>query len=79
VQFVAYDVFGILKQSENVLGADVGNGFHAGDQGDDRFFWPCVRIIPMSGMETSYVFLLRYVSSTKMNDAKLSQQSRTGS
>lgn len=41
VQFVAYDVSNILRQGENVLGAHVGNGFYAGDQGDDRFFWPC--------------------------------------
>jgi hypothetical protein len=41
VQFTAYDVSSILKQGSNVLGAHVGNGFYAGDQGDDRFFWPC--------------------------------------
>ncbi|KAF2854216.1 glycoside hydrolase family 78 protein [Plenodomus tracheiphilus IPT5] len=41
VQFVSYDVSGILKQGDNVLGAHVGNGFYAGDQGNDRFFWPC--------------------------------------
>ncbi|EOA84311.1 glycoside hydrolase family 78 protein [Exserohilum turcica Et28A] len=41
VQFVAYDVSNMLQQGENVLGAHVGNGFYAGDQGDDRFFWPC--------------------------------------
>lgn len=41
VQFVAYDVSHILRQGANVLGAHVGNGFYAGDQGDDRFFWPC--------------------------------------
>jgi hypothetical protein len=41
VQFVGYDVSKILKQGENVLGAHIGNGFYAGDQGDDRFFWPC--------------------------------------
>lgn len=41
VQFVSYDVSAIIKQGENVLGAHVGNGFYAGDQGDDRFFWPC--------------------------------------
>ncbi|KAH7378468.1 bacterial alpha-L-rhamnosidase-domain-containing protein [Phaeosphaeria sp. MPI-PUGE-AT-0046c] len=41
VQFVAYDVSQILQTGANVLGAHVGNGFYAGDQGDDRFFWPC--------------------------------------
>lgn len=41
VQFVAYDISSLLKQGENVLGAHIGNGFYAGDQGDDRFFWPC--------------------------------------
>ncbi|KAH8725666.1 bacterial alpha-L-rhamnosidase-domain-containing protein [Phaeosphaeriaceae sp. PMI808] len=41
VQFVAYDVSTILRQGENVLGAHLGNGFYAGDQGSDRFFWPC--------------------------------------
>ena len=41
VQFVAYDLSNILKQGENVVGAHIGNGFYAGDQGDDRFFWPC--------------------------------------
>lgn len=41
VQFVAYDLSNILAEGENVLGAHVGNGFYAGDQGDDRFFWPC--------------------------------------
>jgi hypothetical protein len=40
VQFVGYDVSKILKQGENVLGAHIGNGFYAGDPGDDRFFWP---------------------------------------
>ncbi|KAF2125667.1 glycoside hydrolase family 78 protein [Dothidotthia symphoricarpi CBS 119687] len=40
VQFVAYDISNILKAGENVIGAHVGNGFYAGDQGDDRFFWP---------------------------------------
>ncbi|KFY25296.1 hypothetical protein V491_01823 [Pseudogymnoascus sp. VKM F-3775] len=39
VQFVAYDLTGQLHKGENVLGAHVGNGFYAGDQGD-RFFWP---------------------------------------
>ncbi|KAF2028531.1 hypothetical protein EK21DRAFT_69634 [Setomelanomma holmii] len=41
VQYVAYDVSNILQQGRNVLGAHLGNGFYAGDQGDDRFFWPC--------------------------------------
>lgn len=41
VQFVAYDVSNILQEGANVLGAHVGNGFYAGDQGDGRFFWPC--------------------------------------
>lgn len=41
VQFVAYDLSNILHQGENVVGAHVGNGFYAGDQGNDRFFWPC--------------------------------------
>ena len=40
VQFVAYDVSDYLREGENVLGAHVGNGFYAGDQGPDRFFWP---------------------------------------
>jgi hypothetical protein len=39
VQFVGYDVTGMLSAGENVVGAHVGNGFYAGDQGD-RFFWP---------------------------------------
>ncbi|GJC83603.1 hypothetical protein ColLi_06441 [Colletotrichum liriopes] len=39
VQFVAYDLSNALKEGENVIGAHVGNGFYAGDQGD-RFFWP---------------------------------------
>lgn len=39
VQFVAYDLSDKLVQGENALGAHVGNGFYAGDQGD-RFFWP---------------------------------------
>ncbi|KAK3897252.1 bacterial alpha-L-rhamnosidase-domain-containing protein [Staphylotrichum tortipilum] len=39
VQFVAYDLSNKLTDGENVLGAHVGNGFYAGDQGD-RFFWP---------------------------------------
>ncbi|KAF2008856.1 glycoside hydrolase family 78 protein [Aaosphaeria arxii CBS 175.79] len=41
VQFVAYDISNNLREGENVLGAHVGNGFYAGDQGEDRFFWPC--------------------------------------
>ncbi|KAK6225464.1 hypothetical protein QIS74_01511 [Colletotrichum tabaci] len=40
VQFVAYDLSDALRAGENVVGAHVGNGFYAGDQGDDRFFWP---------------------------------------
>ncbi|KAL3487507.1 bacterial alpha-L-rhamnosidase-domain-containing protein [Aspergillus germanicus] len=44
VQFVGYDVTEHWNSSshekgENVIGAHVGNGFYAGDQGD-RFFWP---------------------------------------
>ncbi|ETS73957.1 hypothetical protein PFICI_13823 [Pestalotiopsis fici W106-1] len=39
VQFVGYDVTDLLRIGENVIGAHVGNGFYAGDQGD-RFFWP---------------------------------------
>ncbi|KAL0940469.1 alpha-l-rhamnosidase [Colletotrichum truncatum] len=39
VQFVSYDLSNFLTEGENVLGAHVGNGFYAGDQGD-RFFWP---------------------------------------
>lgn len=39
VQFTAYDMTGHFKQGSNAIGAHVGNGFYAGDQGD-RFFWP---------------------------------------
>jgi hypothetical protein len=39
VQYVAHDLTAKLKQGENVVGAHLGNGFYAGDQGD-RFFWP---------------------------------------
>ncbi|KAL3456387.1 bacterial alpha-L-rhamnosidase-domain-containing protein [Aspergillus heterothallicus] len=45
VQFVGYDVTAQWNSTsnqnanENVIGAHVGNGFYAGDQGD-RFFWP---------------------------------------
>ncbi|KAI9154885.1 Alpha-L-rhamnosidase [Paramyrothecium foliicola] len=39
VQFVGYDVTDKILEGENVIGAHVGNGFYAGDQGD-RFFWP---------------------------------------
>lgn len=44
VQFVGYDVtdklrFGDAADGENIVGAHLGNGFYAGDQGD-RFFWP---------------------------------------
>ncbi|KAF9891975.1 hypothetical protein FE257_002939 [Aspergillus nanangensis] len=39
VQFVGYDVTSQWSSEENVIGAHVGNGFYAGDQGD-RFFWP---------------------------------------
>ena len=40
VQFTSYDVTDRLRAGENVLGAHVGNGFYAGDKGEDRFFWP---------------------------------------
>lgn len=40
VQYVAFDVSNQLCQGKNTFGAHVGNGFYAGDQGDDRFFWP---------------------------------------
>ncbi|KAI0205105.1 alpha-rhamnosidase [Astrocystis sublimbata] len=40
IQFTAYDISDILHEGENVLGAHIGNGFYAGDQGNDRFFWP---------------------------------------
>ncbi|KAM5354910.1 hypothetical protein ACJ41O_001556 [Fusarium nematophilum] len=39
VQFVGYDVTDHISDGENAIGAHVGNGFYAGDQGD-RFFWP---------------------------------------
>jgi hypothetical protein len=39
VQFVGYDVTENILNGENAIGAHVGNGFYAGDQGD-RFFWP---------------------------------------
>ncbi|CAK7234897.1 hypothetical protein SBRCBS47491_009104 [Sporothrix bragantina] len=39
VQFVGYDVTEAIRDGDNVVGAHVGNGFYAGDQGD-RFFWP---------------------------------------
>jgi hypothetical protein len=39
VQYVGHDITEFIHQGENVLGAHVGNGFYAGDQGD-RFFWP---------------------------------------
>ncbi|KAM0324869.1 hypothetical protein ACHAQA_007835 [Verticillium albo-atrum] len=40
VQFVAFDASDKLQVGDNVLAAHVGNGFYAGDQGEDRFFWP---------------------------------------
>jgi len=40
VQFTSYDVTSHLSTGENVMGAHVGNGFYAGDKGEDRFFWP---------------------------------------
>ncbi|KXS97123.1 hypothetical protein AC578_2905 [Pseudocercospora eumusae] len=39
VQYVGYDLTDLLVQGSNAIGAHVGNGFYAGDQGD-RFFWP---------------------------------------
>jgi hypothetical protein len=39
VQYVAHDLTSKLRTGENVVGAHLGNGFYAGDQGD-RFFWP---------------------------------------
>lgn len=39
VQYVAYDLTGRIEAGRNALGAHVGNGFFAGEQGD-RFFWP---------------------------------------
>jgi hypothetical protein len=39
VQYVAYDLTGRIAAGRNALGAHVGNGFYAGEQGD-RFFWP---------------------------------------
>ncbi|ERT00357.1 hypothetical protein HMPREF1624_03728 [Sporothrix schenckii ATCC 58251] len=39
VQFVGYDVTDKILGGINVVGAHLGNGFYAGDQGD-RFFWP---------------------------------------
>lgn len=39
VQYVAHDLTRFLAVGENVVGAHLGNGFYAGDQGD-RFFWP---------------------------------------
>ncbi|KAJ5085494.1 hypothetical protein N7532_010265 [Penicillium argentinense] len=40
VQYTSYDVTNRMTAGENVMGAHVGNGFYAGDQGEDRFFWP---------------------------------------
>ncbi|MDN4640005.1 family 78 glycoside hydrolase catalytic domain [Agreia sp. PsM10] len=39
VQYAAYDLTGRIAAGRNALGAHVGNGFYAGEQGD-RFFWP---------------------------------------
>jgi hypothetical protein len=39
VQYVAHDLTSKLRVGESVVGAHLGNGFYAGDQGD-RFFWP---------------------------------------
>ena len=39
VQYVGYDVTDLVASGSNAIGAHVGNGFYAGDQGD-RFFWP---------------------------------------
>ncbi|KAK4494248.1 hypothetical protein PRZ48_014546 [Zasmidium cellare] len=39
VQYVGYDLTPHLAKGANAIGAHVGNGFYAGDQGD-RFFWP---------------------------------------
>ncbi|KAH8659956.1 bacterial alpha-L-rhamnosidase-domain-containing protein [Xylariales sp. PMI_506] len=39
VQFVGYDITDKVVSGENAIGAHLGNGFYAGDQGD-RFFWP---------------------------------------
>ncbi|QIW99100.1 hypothetical protein AMS68_004618 [Peltaster fructicola] len=39
VQFVAFDLTDQVNAGSNTIGAHVGNGFYAGDQGD-RFFWP---------------------------------------
>jgi hypothetical protein len=40
VQFTSYDVTDQLAAGQNSLGVHLGNGFYAGDKGDDRFFWP---------------------------------------
>ena len=39
VQYVGYDLTDLVDSGSNAIGAHVGNGFYAGDQGD-RFFWP---------------------------------------
>jgi hypothetical protein len=39
VQYVPHDLTSKLHAGENVVGAHLGNGFYACDQGD-RFFWP---------------------------------------
>ncbi|KAI9035583.1 bacterial alpha-L-rhamnosidase-domain-containing protein [Aspergillus affinis] len=39
VTFVGYDATALWQAGENVIGAHVGNGFYAGDQGS-RLFWP---------------------------------------
>jgi hypothetical protein len=40
VQFTSYDVTDQLSAGQNALGVHLGNGFYAGDKGEDRFFWP---------------------------------------
>lgn len=65
VQFVAYNLSDKLVQGENAIGAHVGNGFYAGDQGD-RFFWPTYEDNTFVRYGNELCFLRRYTSFTRM-------------
>lgn len=69
VQYVGYDLTGLVSGGSNAIGAHVGNGFYAGDKGD-RFFGRCTRTIRTFDMATSCASLRRSTFSTMMVRAR---------
>ncbi|KAH8597860.1 bacterial alpha-L-rhamnosidase-domain-containing protein [Bisporella sp. PMI_857] len=74
VQFVVYDLTSHLREGENALAAHVGNGFYAGDQGD-QLFWPIEHIVhisdPANWQVSKSATTLANIYASETHDARL--------